>query len=115
MGKIKITNIGINIWSERKILEYTQAKLEFEMYMSVVACHKSLDKHSRPRSDCFFRSSLISVFPVCCFVNSSPDNKTFDLKTEREVFKILEHLTGTLIGPMVFHVIDRTQLECTDH
>ena len=32
--------------------------------LTEVARHKSLDKQGRPRSDCFFRSSLIRVFPV---------------------------------------------------
>ena len=31
----------------------------------LVACHKGLDKQRRPKSDCFRRSSLIRVFPVC--------------------------------------------------
>ena len=43
----------------------------------LVACQKDLDKQHRPRSDCFFRSSLIRVNPVCYFdedfVNSSRD------------------------------------------
>ena len=40
---------------------------------------KRLDKQHRPRSDCFCRSSLIRVFPVCYsdnrLVNFSPDNQ----------------------------------------
>ena len=47
----------------------------------VVACHKILDKQSRPRSDYFCRSSLIKDFPVCFsvkhFVSFSPDNQHF--------------------------------------
>ena len=39
---------------------------------------KGLDKQPRPRSDCFWRSSLIRVLPVCysdeLSVNSSPKN-----------------------------------------
>ena len=49
--------------------------LKFE---KLVSYNKILDKHGRPKSDCFFRSSLIRVFPVCLtekhFVNFSPDN-----------------------------------------
>ena len=41
---------------------------------SVFPAKKDLDKQVRPRSDCFWRSSLIRVFPVCYsdkhFVNS---------------------------------------------
>ena len=40
-----------------------------------------LDKQCRPRSDCFFRSSLISIFPAWYsdkhFVNSSHENQLF--------------------------------------
>ena len=50
-------------------------------FQTLVACHKSIDKHDRPRSD--WRSSLISVFPVCYFdkqfVISSPDYQHFIL------------------------------------
>ena len=47
----------------------------------LVACQKGLDKKCRPSSDCFWRSSLIMVFPICFsvkyFVNSSPGNQHF--------------------------------------
>ena len=47
---------------------------------------KNLDKQHKPISDCFWRSSLIMVFPVCCsvkhFVNYSTDTK-FYLLTEK--------------------------------
>ena len=50
-------------------------------FWTLVACQKGLDKQCRPRSDCFWRSSLIRVLPVCCsdkhFVNSSPYNQQF--------------------------------------
>ena len=50
-------------------------------FWTLVACQKSLDNQGRPRSDCFWRSSLIRVFPVCYsgrhFVNSSPENQHF--------------------------------------
>ena len=49
-------------------------------FITLFACQKGLDKQFRPRSDCFMRSSLIRVFPVCYsdkhFVNS-PDNLHF--------------------------------------
>ena len=48
---------------------------------TLVACQKGIDKQCRPRSDCFWRSSLIMVFPVWFsnkhFVNSSPDTQHF--------------------------------------
>ena len=61
-------------------------------YRTLVACQKDLDEQCSTRSDYFFRSSQISVFPVCFsdkhFVNSSPGNQHFI----RNVCKILEHL-----------------------
>ena len=50
-------------------------------FVTLVICKKGLGKQRRPRSDCFWRSSLIRVFPVCYsdkyFVNSSIDNPHF--------------------------------------
>ena len=47
--------------------------------VTLVACHKGLEKQRRPSSDCFWRSSLIRVFPICYsdkhFVHSSPVNQ----------------------------------------
>ena len=44
-------------------------------FLTLVACEKGLDKQRRPKSDCFWRSTRIKVFPVCysntLFVNSS--------------------------------------------
>ena len=46
-----------------------------------VAYQKCIDKQRRPRSACFWRSSLIRVFPVCYpdkhLVTSSSDNQHF--------------------------------------
>ena len=58
---------------------------------TLVACPKGQDKQSRPRSDCFWRSSLIRVFPICNsdkhFANSDPDNQHFIWeKKEESVF-----------------------------
>ena len=65
-------------------------------FWTVVACHKNLDKQGRPRSDCFFRSSLIRFFPVFYvdkyFVSSSPDNPHFYENRKRKVFESLEYL-----------------------
>ena len=58
-----------------------------QKFQTGVGCQKSLDKQCRPRSDCFFRSSLIRVFPVChshkYFVNFSPDNQPFHYEQKR--------------------------------
>ena len=66
-------------------------------FWTLVASPNAIDKQCRPRSDCFWRSSLIRVFPVCYsdmyLVNPSPDNPHFFLKTESEkVFEVLGHL-----------------------
>ena len=48
-------------------------------FQTLLACQKDIDKQCRPRSDCFFRSSLNRVFPVCYsdkhFVTSCPHNQ----------------------------------------
>ena len=52
--------------------------LKLKVGTSFEHCNKPNKQH-RPRSDCFWRSSLIRVFPVCYsdkhFVNSNPDNQ----------------------------------------
>ena len=57
-------------------------------FWTIIACYKDLDKQHRPRSDCFWRSSLIRVFPVWYpdqrFVNSNLDNQHFMLKQKEE-------------------------------
>ena len=54
-------------------------------FWTIAACQKSLDKQCSPRSDCFWRSSLIRAFTVCYsykhFMNSSLDNQNFITKT----------------------------------
>ena len=59
----------------------TSCTVDALKFWTLLACQQILDKQSRPRSDCFWRSSLIRIFPVCYsdkhFVNSSPENKRF--------------------------------------
>ena len=56
---------------------------------TAVASKKGLDKQCRPRSDCFWRSNLIRVFPVYkskkLFVNSSLDNPHFYSWKQKEM------------------------------
>ena len=63
------------------------------------ACQKGIDKQQRPRSDCFWRSSLIGVFPACYwdnhFVNSSPDSQLF-IREQKE--KSVKELTKKCQG-----------------
>ena len=59
--------------------------------LNTIVCQKSLDKQCRPRSDCFFRSSLIRVFPVCYsdehFWISNPENQHFICKQKEKSAK----------------------------
>ena len=88
-------------------------------------------KKFRSRSDCFFRSSLIRVFPFCYsnmhFVKLSPDYQHFFFfggggvggeNRKRKVFKIREHLPLNLIFYMwetpkwVLLQTVKTQMKC---
>ena len=66
-------------------------------FQTQVAYSKGIDKHCRPRSDYFLRSSLIRVLPVCYsekhFVKSSlnKENRT------KIVFEILEQLPSVTV------------------
>ena len=69
---------GIWNWStELKV----STVIVLKFWLHQVPVKKCLDKQCRPRSDCFWRSSLIWVFPVCYsdkhFVNCSPEYQHF--------------------------------------
>ena len=78
-------------------LLYTVNVLKFR---TLVACQKGIDKQCRPRSDCFWRSSLIRVFSVCYsdkhFVNSSPENQLFIWKQKEKRVQYFRTFTVTL-------------------
>ena len=65
--------------NKKKVIAENQC--EKHKKSSLVACQKGLGKQGRPRSDCFFRRSLIGVFPACYsdkhFVNYSPETQHF--------------------------------------
>ena len=71
--------------------------LEVRFKISNTSClQKGSDKQCKPRSDCFWRSSLIWVFSVWYsdkrFVNSTPENQQFIWEQkEKKVFESLEH------------------------
>ena len=50
-------------------------------FQTLVACQKGFDKQHRPKSDCFWRSTLTTVFSVCYSDKysaiSSPENQHF--------------------------------------
>ena len=72
-------------------------------FWKLVPCQKGIDKQCRAKSDCFFncfwRSSLIRVFPVCyCdkhFVNFSLENRHFNW--EQKVKSVRNFRTYTVI------------------
>ena len=59
----------------------------FKIFRTLVVSQKGQDKQRRSRSDCFWRSSLIRVFPVCFsdkhFVMFSFGNQQF-IRNQRE-------------------------------
>ena len=63
---------------------------------TLVAFQKCQGKQHRPRSDCFWRSSLIRVFLVCYsdkhFGNPALKTNILFENRKRKVFEILEHL-----------------------
>ena len=62
------------------ILQYSKCS---KSKISNTGClqNTGLDKQCRTRSDCFWRCSLIRIFPLCYsdkhFVNASPENQPF--------------------------------------
>ena len=61
-----------------------------------IACQKGLDKQDRPRSDSYYALSLIRSFPFAILTRIlliSALITIIFLRTEREVFEVLEHLT----------------------
>ena len=80
---------------------------------TLVACQKGLDKLCRPRSDSFWRSSLIRAFPVCHsakhFINSSPDNQHFIWEQKEK--SVQKFRTFTLINTNV----TQNSPYCTSH
>ena len=75
---------------------YVWYTVDILKFWTLVTCQKGLDKQCRPRSDCFWGSSLISIFPVSYsvkqFVISSLDSQHLLENRRKKVFKILEHL-----------------------
>ena len=67
----------------------------FKNFKHLLPAKKGLDKQCSPKSDSFWKSSLIKVFPICYsdqhFVNSSPENQHF-IWQQKDFFLIFEHL-----------------------
>ena len=51
------------------IKQYIDLAQVYVLKLRTLVCQKGLDEQGRPRSNCFFRSSLIRVFPVCYLRN----------------------------------------------
>ena len=70
---------------------------------TLVACQKGPEKQGRPRSDCFWRSSLTRVFPVCYsdkhFVNSNPDNHYFIREQKKKSIWNFRTFTKLVFSP----------------
>ena len=80
---------------------HTLSVLKYKMLVFRAGIHKmfvGIAKQERPRSDCFFRSSLIWICPVClAFLG------------RQLLFEILEHLPTVLKHkPVHFHVQSNT-------
>ena len=80
-----------------------------KIFNTIVECQKGQYKQGRPRSDCFWRSSLIRVFPVGYsdkqFVSSSPDYKHVIWEHKMKLFEILEPVRNyynILATPMIY-------------
>ena len=81
--------------------------LNVQNYLILVACQKVLDKQDRPRSDCFWRSSLIRVFPVCYsdkhFVRERSGSVVECLTRDRKAAGLsLTRVTGRNFPPVGF-------------
>ena len=63
------------------VRSFSYITINIQKFQTQVTCQKGIDTMGRPTSDCFWRSSLIRVFPVCFsdknFVTSNPDNQYF--------------------------------------
>ena len=75
-------------------------------FWTLIACQKILDKQSRPRSDCFWRSSLIKVSLLAILTSilwiQTLISKVLFENRKRKVFKILEYLQKPFLGPSIF-------------
>ena len=99
---VKQRNILANSYVGLKILfpihlKQTKVSMKLTEYilkkLTIAACQNGLDKQGNTRSDCFWRSSLILVFPACysdkhCERHShSPGNQIFNLEQKERSVK----------------------------
>ena len=86
-------------------------------FQTLVALQKVLDKECRPRSDCFWRSSLIEVFPFCYYdkqyVNPSLENQHFiwEQKEKSDQNVWIFTISKVIIEPV--HEISNTEVCAT--
>ena len=94
----KLKALGPIIWEEFFCFPFMSISITVNVlkFRTLVACQKGLEKQSRSRSDCFWRSQ-IRVFPVYYsvkhFVTSSPDNQYFIVEQKEKNIRNLQHLT----------------------
>ena len=89
---ILIKNLGYFFILEQKNTD----TLDVLKFWTLICLQKGLDKQGKARSNCFSRSSLVRVFPVCYsdkrFVNFSPETQILYENRKRKVLEILEYL-----------------------
>ena len=104
---VHVTNIyKLSVfWFWKIFLGFLQEKdvsmVSLLKFWTLVVCRNGLDKQHKPRSNCFWRRSLIMVFPVCYsdkhFVNFSLDNKLFIWKQNKKCSKSYLPYCGLLV------------------
>ena len=62
---LKSVSINLQLSNDFRLFDKSRNAINVLKSWKLVARQKVSDKQGRPRSDCFWRSSLIRVFPVC--------------------------------------------------
>ena len=65
MLNFAVDNLSNSMPHKAFIFQKSESTVNVLNFRTLVACQKGLAKQHRPWSDCFWRSSLIKVFPVC--------------------------------------------------
>ena len=60
----KTAHIVLNVYLSQQVHLLCQIQIQYSKCTNILTT-EDLDKLCRPRLDCFFRSSLIRIFPVC--------------------------------------------------
>ena len=85
-------------------------------FWTLFAWQKGIDKQGRPRLDCFWRSSLIRVFPICCSDKKfefQPWKPTFYLRTETQKCSKFSNIYWYIIFYRIHHYVIEKQADGT--